>query len=577
MRPLSTRLAHRRRAAPPPPRALRHLLAGIGALFVVIAAVLLPAASASAHAVLVRSSPVDGTSVEHAPTTVSLTFDERVQLVPGSARVISATGVRADTGDGHTTAAGDQVRIPLRHGLRDGSYIVTWRVVSADTHIVAGSITFGIGAPAGVAAVSAAGPTSLDVVATAAQGLSYAGVVLAFGVAAIGAILWPSTLRARRSRALRTVGLAALIIGAVVELFLQGPRAAATGWPGVLRLDGIGLTVGSVFGLGLIARIAVLIVAGPVLLGRLGASGRPGRRGRVAAARITALTTALAVLVSIALDGHAGVGSGAWLAVPAAVLHLAAMSVWLGGITVIGVVLLPRLRGPHRAPGHSIIVQSLRSWSSLAFLAIAVLIVTGEYQAWRVVQPLPALWTTGYGITLLVKLGFVALAVAAAAIPQRILLRTRRTATDAPILLRTVRRSLIIEATCTALVVATTAVLTALPPATTTYGPALSTAIPIGSDRLAVNLSGTHHGPTTMTARLESRTGQPVTPDSIEATLASPTNGVAAIAVPLHREPDGSFRSTSMTIPLSGRWTITFDVSVTSAFGAAAQTSFTAW
>lgn len=574
-----------RRPEPPRSRARlprrRALVAALGALIIVMTITLVPATSAAAHAVLVRSSPVDGTTLQHSPAAVELTFDERIRLVPGSARVISASGTRADAGRARVDAAASQVTIPLQPDLAKGGYIVTWRVVSADTHIVAGSITFGIRAPAATTTNTAAPTSALDVVAATAQGVSYVGVVLLVGVGVVGLMLWPSTLRAPRSRRLRVAGVATLIAAAAVEFLLQGPRAADSGWSGVLGLDGLGSTAASAFGAGLLVRIAVLAVAAPLLVGDLGTSHRaPGRLpspSRVAAARLVAGLAAIAVLVTIALDGHAGAGAGDWLAVPAAVLHLAAMAVWLGGIVVLGVVLLPRLGAAGTERSHGLLIAGMRSWSTVAFVAIAVLIVTGEYQAWRTIRPLPALWGTGYGDALLVKVAFVGAAVAIAAVPQRLLLRTGRSPAAARLPLRTLRRSVRIEACCTAAVVAATAVLTALPPATTTYGPSFTAGVPIGPDRLVVHLAGTHHGPTTMTVQPETGAGAPLPVRSLDATLASPENHIAAIAVPLRRNADGTWRSTAMTIPLSGTWTITFDVSVNSATGYAAATEFTAW
>jgi len=106
------------------------------------------------------------------------------------------------------------------------------------------------------------------------------------------------------------------------------------------------------------------------------------------------------------------------------------------------------------------------SWSIAAFVSVAVLIVTGEYQAWREVQPVPALWSTGYGITLLIKLGLVIVALVVALAVRYRAISPRPGAT---IPFRTARRSILVETVIVALVVGVTTVLVAQPPASATY------------------------------------------------------------------------------------------------------------
>ena len=84
-------------------------------------------------------------------------------------------------------------------------------------------------------------------------------------------------------------------------------------------------------------------------------------------------------------------------------LHLAAMALWLGGLVVLLTSVLPRFRATPAAG-----LRAVRRWSVVAFAAVAVLVVTGEVQAFPTVAPLDALWSTDYGGLLLVKLALVA-------------------------------------------------------------------------------------------------------------------------------------------------------------------------
>src|SRR5688572_29821375 len=108
---------------------LRRLLAGaLLGLFVV----LLAASLASAHAVLESTNPNRGEVLQEPPTEVVLTFSEPVRAVVDKIRVTGPDGKRADSGN--ATARDRELRIPLLSGEAKGSYLVSYRVISADSH-----------------------------------------------------------------------------------------------------------------------------------------------------------------------------------------------------------------------------------------------------------------------------------------------------------------------------------------------------------------------------------------------------------------------------------------------------------
>jgi len=132
------------------------------------------------------------------------------------------------------------------------------------------------------------------------------------------------------------------------------------------------------------------LAAGPEATGRQVAASSP-------AAIATGVVLALGLLLSWPATGHPSAGSQVALATPVDVVHLAAMCVWLGGLAVLSLTLLPLRRGPDLA-------RALPVFSRVAFSSVVVLIVTGVYQSWREVGTLPAFTGTAYGRLLLVKL-----------------------------------------------------------------------------------------------------------------------------------------------------------------------------
>ena len=533
------------------------------------------AGSASAHAVLERSSPADGARVDVEPAAVSLTFDEAVQPIPAFDEVISSTAVRADNGRLQQSADGATITLPLRPGLPKGSYTTVWRVVSADTHVVSGSITFGLGVDPSIVPDTPADATSaLDVAADVAQGLVYAGVVLLLGLAAAAALWWPWALAVRRLRIAARTGWLLTTVGTALALLLQGPRAADVDWAGVWRFTDVDQTLGEAFGWELIARLILLVLVAPLLT----RSWLPGlrRRGRA----ITGAAAAVALLLTVALTGHESVGSAVPLAMTAAMLHLVAMTVWLGGVVTLAVVVLPATRagGPHQASA-----ASLRRWSVTAYGCVAALVVTGEYQASRQLAPVQALWSTSYGLALLVKLALIAVMLAAAALAQR---RIQRLAPDRDRFAHgdvatMVARSVRVESTLAVLVLAVTAVLVSQPPGNTTYGPPVTLTAPSGPDTVRIRVDSTLHGREQFAFEIVDAAGRPAPVESITATLSSPT--VAALAVkvaPAVPATDGrwsGWRSAAVAVPEAGVWTLNVDVGIDQADAYATLARYQVW
>jgi putative copper export protein len=142
-------------------------------------------------------------------------------------------------------------------------------------------------------------------------------------------------------------------------------------------------------------------------------------------------------------------------------IHILAASTWLGTLlvlTVIGVrgVIRSHTAGQERA---ELIADLVNSFSPLALTAATIVGVTGLTTAWLHLKRISALWTTGYGMTLVVKLILVAIVAALGAWNWR---RVRPSLGDEGSEL-TIRRSATMELTFAALVLIATSVLVTLP------------------------------------------------------------------------------------------------------------------
>lgn len=97
--------------------------------------------AAWAHAFLDHASPAVGATVA-APRQVSIWFTEQVEPAFSTIAVTNAAGERVDNSDTHLDQADAKLlRVSLKP-LAVGTYKVSWRVVSVDTHRTHGDFSF---------------------------------------------------------------------------------------------------------------------------------------------------------------------------------------------------------------------------------------------------------------------------------------------------------------------------------------------------------------------------------------------------------------------------------------------------
>ncbi|MFD4879007.1 copper resistance CopC/CopD family protein [Streptomyces sp. NPDC058420] len=359
------------------------------------------ASTASAHAALESTDPADGSVLKSAPRTVTLTFSESVALLDDSFRVYDPDNRRVSTSSAHhAQGTGDTASVTLPGKLGTGTFTVAWRVVSADSHPVSGAFTFSIGKPSATTTPVATAPTEDPLTGTLydmARYVAYIAAALLIGTATFLALCRPPDPTVLNKQ-IRT-GWWTLLAATLALLLLRSPYEAGTALTTAFEPSAIPKTLTTRPGEALAARV-VLLAATAVFLLRL--RGRD-RFGRLTMATGTALAIGLALTWASA--EHASAGIQVPVAMTSAVLHLLAMSVWLGGLTALLTTL-------YRSPALD--AAPVARFSRLAFTSVTVLVVTGIYQSWRGLGSWNALTGTSYGRILLVKLGAVVLLLAAA-------------------------------------------------------------------------------------------------------------------------------------------------------------------
>jgi copper transport protein len=350
------------------------------------------AGSASAHAVLQSSNPAEGAVLQTAPGQVTLTFDETVSLPPQALQVLDSTQKDVAAGPAtHPGGVGATVAVPLASGLARGSYLVSWHVISADSHPVSGAFVFSIGAAGKVAKVTVpkAG-TGVGPLLGLARFASYTGVALLLGGLLFLSLCWQDGWSVKPSTDLLVVGGCLLALGTAGALLLDGPYVGGKGLRDSFDHQLLRTVEGTPYGRALVTRLLLLGVTAMVLTGL--------RRRAVTeeAGRITMLTLGTGIVLTFALTGHDGVGAHHTLATLSDGLHVAAMSAWLGGLVFLVAGLL-------RNGSTEQVRAGVPVFSRLAFCSVVVLAGTGLYQALRQVDAVGELFSTPYGRMLALK------------------------------------------------------------------------------------------------------------------------------------------------------------------------------
>ena len=117
---------------------------GIHAAVVAGAVVLLAPPSARAHAFLDHASPPVGSVVPAPPPVVALWFTQDLEPAFSGVTVTNEAGQQVDLGNAQIPQGSPaELQIGLKP-LAPGTYLVSWHVVSVDTHPTEGTFTFEI-------------------------------------------------------------------------------------------------------------------------------------------------------------------------------------------------------------------------------------------------------------------------------------------------------------------------------------------------------------------------------------------------------------------------------------------------
>jgi copper transport protein len=564
-----------------------------------LAALAVAAPPAFAHAQLEGTTPERGAVLKSQPPAVVFRFGESVEGNFGAVKVFDPKGARVDDGRVvHPGGRGSEVAVGLKPHLPDGTYTATYRVISEDSHPVSGGVVFSIGKAGAAGATVAdllkgdsAGPVT-EIAFGIARGLDYLAIALAVGglafllaawrpalaVAAGAGGGWPeaSAVFATRARRLLWLAIALGIVSGLLGIVLQGATASAsTFWSAldatVVR-EVLQTRFGTVWGL----RVLAWLVLGGVLLAgastRAVAVLRPAAVGAAGVAPAPApsrgLLAALAIpvaflLVSPALAGHATTLHPVAALLPLDVVHVSAMSVWIGGLVMLLFVLpgaTRRLEPPDRS---RLLAAVLVRFSPMALACVAALLATGVTQALVDMGGLSPLFSTPYGRAVLIKFVLLMALIALGAVNrQRVVPSLRRIASAgaAPGAAgRLLRRTLRAEVALVIVVLGVTSALVSYPPPKSAASGPYSTTTRIGPIELQMTVDPAQVGANQLHIYLfDARTGAPyIKTKELTVEAMEHDKGIGPLKATVHRAGPGHYIADAFVLSPGGTWMLT--------------------
>lgn len=507
----------------------------------------------SAHADLVQTTPGNQIVLDQSPPEIVLTFSEAIDPIDPALRVVDADGNEVDLGSADQSRGDDTLGLVVDDDLADGTYVVAWQALSADSHNIRGAFTFSVGEASATRSglIDDLFATSNDAPGGAVplaigRFASYAGIAVLLGGLFAATVFARSQLSTRRVGQLLWAGVGTAGVGTAVMIAAQANLIGSSvlDWPTVAATRS---------GQWWVLRLVAIVAFVPFVVWR---RRLPSRIGAA-----LAVVVGLGLLAIVSAGGHGVTGRWVPLGYAATVAHLAAMTIWVGGLTLL-IIGLPRAH----------FWETANRFSPWALRSVAVLAVSGTLNGWRQIGGLDGITDSSYGRWLIVKLALVAGVVATAAITRRLLSKSdvgspakvlalsaapQPTTRDAGSPTSTAtRKSVVIELVGVVFVVAATSGLVNSPPPGLDE-PTNEVVSTVQGDRIAqVELEPAVAGGTVMHVTITSPQGGLDRADEITVTAELAADQIGPIEIETFPASPNHVIADDANFPVAGLWTI---------------------
>lgn len=381
-----------------------------------------------AHNSLSASEPVDGATLDVAPTTWTLTFTGAVPLDSASAEVVLSDGRRVALPPAAQGASTSSIVFTLPEGL-SGAVTGRWRLVGTDGHAITGRVQFTVtpiavtttiastvsattttapleafdgGSSTTVPAVEEtvaentlveqnekliiADPAS-ESVHWVLQATSYLGLILLGGLLFAEIALAHGILRRPRViLAVQAGSLALFITSALKSLVHVGDLKGVSLGSSFRHLGTLSeTTAGSMLAVSTLIGFVLLMVT-------LSLDQRPRQSRFVKTLGVLVLLQ----VITMPFTGHSRSMRWPALGVPADIVHLLGMTIWAGGLLALVAFIMPA------AQSSQAVIAYVR-FSPYASGSVVAIVMTGVIQSARLHESVSSILDSSHGLTLLIK------------------------------------------------------------------------------------------------------------------------------------------------------------------------------
>jgi len=512
------------------------LLARLALVIVALLTVLAPAQLASAHAILLTSEPAPSAVLDQSPTEIALFFNELVDTVFGRIRILDSSGDVIQTVKPIRDASNKSiVRAPISV-LEPGTYVVVWRVASADSHPVQGSFAFQIGnTSTDVSALNNGqvlerhGLASLfDVI----RWVTYLGVVLLIGGIGLLQAVRTDRLSPRSTLALMG-GWAFAALGTLEGLIAYGPHISGYKIYKAVDLSLLSETLTTQYGKMQLLRL--------MLLGIIGALIAVIQFRGTWWWKFGAWASLVGITLTLSLAGHPVATNPVAVSVGLDMLHMLAISLWVGPLLIIVYD-----RNMWLANDESTSAPSLRWFSRTAGFAVPVIVATGVIQAWLMMDGFGQILESRYGRTLIVKACLVIVLIALGAV-SRVAMQQKRSGS--------LRQSMGIEVLFGIIILTITSALVAMPQKGTIEPAPLSSTIFQGQMIVELSLTSARVGQSEVHVVVAKADGTFVQIEAATARMSMPARNIPNGPIVLAETGSNHFSGVT-EFAYSGEWVV---------------------
>lgn len=516
---------------------LRKLTARLGCVVVALLTVLAPAQLASAHAILLTSEPAPSAVLDQSPNEIALFFNESVDTVFGRVRILDSAGDVIQTIKPIRDAANHSVvRAPIST-LAAGTYVVVWRVASADSHPVQGSFAFQIGNKStDISAITQYqvlerhGLASLfDVI----RWVTYLGIVLLIGGIGLLQAVRTDRLSPRSTLALMG-GWAFAALGTLEGLVAYGPHVSGYKIYKAVDLSLLSETLTTQYGKMQLLRLMMMLGLIGTLIVVIQFRGTWWWK-------LCAWTSLVGVTLTLSLAGHPVTTNPVALSVGLDMVHMLAVSLWVGPLLIIVYD-----RNMWLASDESTSAPSLRWFSRTAGFAVPVIVLTGVIQAWLMLDGLGEILDSRYGRTLIVKVCIVIVLIALGAV-SRVAMQREQSGS--------LRQSMGVEVLFGLIILALTSTLVAMPPKGEIEPAPLSSTIFQGQMIVELSLTSARVGQSEVHIVVAMADGSLIQVDSATARMSMPSRDIPNGPIALQETRPNHFSGVT-EFAYAGEWVV---------------------